>query len=263
VTGGDRVHYPYNAGMPTADLLTIKLLINSIILTPGARFFTMDIKNFYLCTPMSRYEYMRLKLLDMPEDVIAHYKLLNIATPDGYVYCEICQGMYSLPQAGIIAQELLAKRLKEHGYSQSKTTPGLWKHKWHLAWFFLVVDNFGVKFIGKEHVQHLLQMVQKYYKCSFKPEGKKYCRLTIKWDYPGKKVHIAMPFYLKNAPKQFQHPPPDRAAGPTAPTRQKNNMGQNSNMQSHTTTPPHSIRLGTNLSKRSPAYSCTLHKRWI
>jgi hypothetical protein len=106
VAGGDRVHYLYDAGTPTADLLTIKLHINSIILMPGARFFMMDIKNFYLCTPMSRYKYMRLKLSDMPEDIIAHYKLLNIATPDRYVYCEIRQGMYGLPQAGMIAQEL-------------------------------------------------------------------------------------------------------------------------------------------------------------
>ncbi len=109
---------------------------------------------------MSRYEYMQLKLADMLEDVIAHYKLRNIATPNGYVFCEIRQGMYSLPQAGIITQGLLAKRLKEHGYSQSETTPGPWKHKWHPVWFSLVVDNFGVKYIGKEHAQHLLQMVQ-------------------------------------------------------------------------------------------------------
>jgi hypothetical protein len=87
VAGGDRVHYPFNAGTPTANLLTVKLLINSVISTPGARFFTMDIKNFYLCTLMSWYEYMRLKLLDMPEDVIENYKLRDIATPDGYIYC--------------------------------------------------------------------------------------------------------------------------------------------------------------------------------
>jgi hypothetical protein len=43
VAGGDRVHYPFDAGTPTADLLTVKLLINSVISTPGARFFTMDI----------------------------------------------------------------------------------------------------------------------------------------------------------------------------------------------------------------------------
>jgi hypothetical protein len=104
--------------MPTANfLLSVKLLINSVISTPGARFFTMDIKNFYLCTPMTRYEYMQLKLYDMPDNVIAHYHLCYIATPNGYVYSKICQGMYGLPQAGIIAQELLAKRLKEHGYT--------------------------------------------------------------------------------------------------------------------------------------------------
>jgi hypothetical protein len=118
VAGGDRVHYPFNAGTPTTDLLTIKLLINSMISAPGARFFTIDIKNFYLYTPMTRYEYMQLKLSDMPEDIIAHFYMLDIVTPDGYVYYKIRQGMYGLPQVGIIAQELLAKRLKEHGYNQ-------------------------------------------------------------------------------------------------------------------------------------------------
>jgi len=44
VAGWDRVHYPFDAGTPTADLLTVKLLINSVISTPGTRFFTTDIK---------------------------------------------------------------------------------------------------------------------------------------------------------------------------------------------------------------------------
>jgi hypothetical protein len=208
VAGEDRVHYLFNAGTPTADLLTVKLLINSVISTPGASFFMMDIKNFYLCTPMTWYKYMRLKLSDMPEDIITHYYLCDIAPPNGYIYCEICQGMYGLPQVGIIAQELLAKRLKEHGCTQIKTTPGLWTHKWHPITFSLVVDNFGVKYIREEHAQHLLQMVKKYYACSFKKEGERYCGLTIKWDYVGKKVHLLMPTYLEKALKRFQHPPP-------------------------------------------------------
>jgi hypothetical protein len=107
VAGGDRVHYPGDAGTPTADLLTIKLLLNSIISTPNAKFMTVDIKDFYLNTPMARYEYMRLWIADMSEDVIAHYKLTDIATHDGYIYCKIQKGMYGLPQAGIIAQQLL------------------------------------------------------------------------------------------------------------------------------------------------------------
>ncbi len=139
----------------------------------------------------------------MPEDVIEHYKLRVIATQDKYVYCEFQQGMYGLPQAGIITQDILAKRLKEHGYSQSKTTLGLWKHEWQPIIFSFVVDNFGVKYIGKVHAQHLLQMVQKYCKCLLKEEGEQYCGLTIKWDYPGKKVHLSMPLYVKNVRISF------------------------------------------------------------
>ncbi len=89
VAGGDRVHFPGDAGTPTADLLTVKLLINSIISIAGAKFMTMDIKYFYLNTPMARYEYMRLRIADMPDDVIEHYNLRDKATPEGYVYCEI------------------------------------------------------------------------------------------------------------------------------------------------------------------------------
>jgi hypothetical protein len=65
VAGGNRVHYPGNAGTPTANLLTIKLLINSTISTTGAKFMTMDTKDFYLNTPMAQYEYMQLKLSGM------------------------------------------------------------------------------------------------------------------------------------------------------------------------------------------------------
>ena len=38
VAGGDRVHYPGDAGTPTADLLTVKILLNSTISTPNAKF---------------------------------------------------------------------------------------------------------------------------------------------------------------------------------------------------------------------------------
>jgi hypothetical protein len=208
VAVGDRVHYPGDAGMPTANLLTVKLLINSIISTTGAKFMTMDIKDFYLNTPMARYEYTRLKLANMPANVIEHYHLNKIATPDGHVYCEIQKGMYGLPQAGIIAQELLADRLKNHGYTESKTTPGLWKHNSRLIAFSLVVDDFGVKYVDKENAQHLLRMIQKYYKCSCDWESERYHGLTIKWDYEGCKVHLLMPTYVLRALKHFQHPPP-------------------------------------------------------
>jgi hypothetical protein len=151
VAGGDRVHYPGNAGTPTANLLTVKILINSIISTAGAKFMIMDIKDFYLNTLMARYEYMRLRIADMPDNIIEHYNLRDKATPDGYIYCEIQKRMYGLPQASIIAQQLLEERLQKHGYRQSQMTPDLWKHDTCPISFSLVVNNFGVKYVGKEN----------------------------------------------------------------------------------------------------------------
>ncbi len=92
---------------------------------------------------MTRYEYTRLRLSNIPEDIIAHYHLIDIAAPNGYVYCKICQGMYGLLQAGIIAQKLLAKRLKEHRYTQSKTTPGLWNMSGNQSPFLLLLMTLG------------------------------------------------------------------------------------------------------------------------
>ena len=60
--GGNLVNCPLDCGTPTADLLTVKLFINSIISTPNAKFMTLDITNFYLMTPIKQYEYLRMKL---------------------------------------------------------------------------------------------------------------------------------------------------------------------------------------------------------
>ncbi len=126
-------------------MLTVKMLLNSSISTKGAKFMTIDIKDFYLMTPMERPEFMRLKISDMPENIIEQYQLRNKDTKDGYVDVQINGGMYGLPNAGIIAQEQLEKRLNAHGYRQSKLTPGFWKHDWRPICFSLVVDDFGVK----------------------------------------------------------------------------------------------------------------------
>ena len=68
---------------------------------------TIDIKDFYLMTLMDQYEYMRLKLADLPEDVIQQYTLREKVTKDGYIYLEIRQGVYGLPLSGILAQKQL------------------------------------------------------------------------------------------------------------------------------------------------------------
>ena len=68
---------------------------------------SIDIKNFYLNTPMARYKYMRLKLAEFPQDFIDEYKLHDKTEKDGYLYLEIRKGVYGIPQSGILAQKLL------------------------------------------------------------------------------------------------------------------------------------------------------------
>ena len=172
--GGDRINYPYEVATPTADLLTVKLLLNSVISTEGAKFCSVDIKNFYLCTPLKRFEYVRMHLSDFPEDVIEHYKLKEKANKDGMVFVEIRKGMYGLPQAGLLAQELLEQRLNKHGYFQSTRTPGLWTHKWRPVQFTLVVDDFGIKYVGEDNLQHLTSILREHYEISIDREGKQY-----------------------------------------------------------------------------------------
>jgi hypothetical protein len=100
----------------------------------------------------------------MPDDVIKHYHFTYLATPDGCVYCKIQMGMYGLPQAGIIAQQLLEKQLRQHGYHQSKTTPSLWQHDTQPISFTPVVDNFGGKIRGGREctapTQHRVTVLQ-------------------------------------------------------------------------------------------------------
>ena len=65
--GGDRINYPGDCGTPTADMLLVKMLVNTVISKIGAKFMTRYINNFYLNTLLKRYEYVRLILEDIPE----------------------------------------------------------------------------------------------------------------------------------------------------------------------------------------------------
>ncbi len=50
--GRNLINYPNDCGTPTADLLTVKLMFNSVISMPNAKFMTINIKDFNLMTPM-------------------------------------------------------------------------------------------------------------------------------------------------------------------------------------------------------------------
>jgi len=190
--GGNLINYPDDVGSPTANLLLIKIFLNSVISTKGARFAGADISNFYLMTPLKRPEYTKIRLADIPEEVITEYKLCEFATSDGFVYIKVIRGMYGLPQSGSLCHDLLKTRLNQEGYHQRKIVPGLWKHKTRPIQFVLVVDDFGIKYIQKADLDHLANTLQKYYDVTVNLEGKEYVKIEFDWDYAKRKVHLSM-----------------------------------------------------------------------
>ena len=104
-------------------------------------------KNFYQGTPLYKFEYVRVRFNEIPKEFIDEYKLNN-ENGDGWTYFEIRKGCNGLPQSGKIANAILRKRIANHGYYKCTTTPGLWHHNWLPITFVLLVDDFGVEYVG-------------------------------------------------------------------------------------------------------------------
>jgi hypothetical protein len=207
--GGNLINYPGVTSTPNSEITTVKLLVNSTISTPGARFMCTDAKDFYLNTTMERKEYMWVPENLLPDVVIEAYALSSLIV-NGRVLFEISKGMYGLPQAGRLAYDQLVEHLAPHGYRPVPRTPGLWKHDSRPVTFCLVVDDFGVKYVGKQHADHLLNAIRTKYQLTCDWTGSLYCGVTIKWDYDKGTVDLSMPGYITRALHKFQHPTPSR-----------------------------------------------------
>ena len=170
---------------------------------------TLDTKDFYYVTPMARYEYMKLALACIPDEIVDQYDLRALSS-DGWVYLEIQKDMPGLKQAGHIANDRLKAHLAHFGFTPFPRTPALWKHTTKPITFSLVVDNFGVKYVRKENANHLIQALQKLYTIFIDWASSLFYGLTIAWDYAARNCDISMPNYLQTALHKFQHPAPKR-----------------------------------------------------
>jgi hypothetical protein len=122
---------------------------------------------------------------------------------------EICKGMYGLKQAGLIANVRLTAHLAKYGYTPTPRTPGLWCHQSrNVSLFCLVVNDFGVKYVGKHNADHLIKALQDLSTISTGWKGELYCDLTIQWNYPQQYVDILMPDYVPAALHKFRHDTP-------------------------------------------------------
>jgi hypothetical protein len=179
--GGDKLDYSIEVATSTADITTLIILINSTLSTKDAEIMMMDIKNYYLGTPLPRYKYMRMLLSQFPEEIVNKYNLKELAV-DCWVYIEIRKGVCGLKQSGLLANQLLQKRLAPFGYYPDRHISGLWLHNTRPIAFSLIVDEFAVKYVGKQHADHLMNALLHSYELTTEWEGKVYSGMTLHWD---------------------------------------------------------------------------------
>ena len=202
--GGDKINYPGEVAAATADMETVKILIQSVPSDQkngiDAEWMTLDIKDYYLGAPLERPEYIRVHRRFIPEETMKQYNLYDYLDNDTILF-EITKCMYGLPQAGFLSQQRLIKHLSKHGYIQDTHVPCLFKHA-NGTVFSLVVDDFGVKYPNKAAALQLIQALEELYKLHVDWQGEKYLGFRIKF----KRAHSAtldMPTYIPKALAYF------------------------------------------------------------
>ncbi len=107
--GGDRIKYDGSTEANTAAMPTVKILSQSVV-SDNANFMTLDIKDFYLMTPLPRSEYIRIPLKFLSQNVLDKHNLHQFIHKNSVLF-EVTKSMYGLPHAGKIAQDVLIERL--------------------------------------------------------------------------------------------------------------------------------------------------------
>ncbi len=139
----------------------------------------MDIKDFYLGTPMERKEYMRIQLDQIPTESREKYLHADLIKNNATLV-EITKGIYGLAQAGILAQQRLFEHLNNNGYiAIANDQPCIFKHKHTDITFCLVVDDFGVKYKHKEDVEKLIAVLEELYTIKVNWTGDTYVDFNI------------------------------------------------------------------------------------
>ena len=209
--GGDRINYPGPTTARTAAMPLVKLLLQSVV-SDNSRFLTLDIKDFYLNTPLDRPEYLRISSKFLPQHIVVKNNLQQYLH-NGSILFEVNKGMYGLPQAGLLAQNRLIHHLAAHGYHQTTTTC-LFRHVDNGTDFTLVVDDFGVKYATKEGALHLIATLQKLYVITIDWTGSKYLGFTITFNHDDHYVDISMPGYIEKVLQRFA---PQQTTGAASP----------------------------------------------
>ena len=70
--GGNKLEYTGVTSTDVASLTTTKIHLNSVVSNPTTKYMTADIKYFYYGPPLERFEYLRVPLMQVPDEIVVN-----------------------------------------------------------------------------------------------------------------------------------------------------------------------------------------------
>jgi hypothetical protein len=210
--GGDKLDYPSNASSPAVSMLGAKIHTNSTISDApnGTRYLGLDIKNFYLGTPMTYFQYIQVRPSVIPQEVWDGKRVTTSPSPptatsisESGVVCTASKKLASLLSTNL--PKIRSFRIQTNGLHPWTLAP---PHETnHIA---LCVDDFGVRYFSVPDALHLINAVKSNYNLAIHWSGPLYCDLILNCHYDEGYAHVSMPGYIDRALTKFAYPVPLR-----------------------------------------------------
>ena len=104
--------------------------------------------------------------------------------------------------------------LSQSGYYKAATNPGLWPHTWQPIQFVLIVDNFGIEYVGRQHAHFLQKVLEAHYTITMDWEGKMFSGIDLHCNYASKNTErtcrISMDGYIDKLLIKYNHTRPTK-----------------------------------------------------
>ena len=143
--GGNKVVYEFGNTSHVADTMAFKILMNALA-SEDAHLITSDLKDFFLTAKLPEKVYLKILWSQIPQQTIDMYNLQLNTDSKGvkFIYGELHQALYGLPQANSLAAQELKQNLATHEFYETDI-PCLYRHKTRNIVILVHVDDFAIK----------------------------------------------------------------------------------------------------------------------
>ena len=204
---GSRSQFTGDRSSVTAEIIAVKIFLNSVASDDDCEMITADLQDAYLSEelPPGQPEYLSLLVSHFPPDCREEFGIPSHLSEDTVIYYHILKGLYGMPQAGLLYQTGLVKHLSQYGYHMSLSTPCLFYHDTSKVKFLLWVDDFIIKYQRSDQasIEHLLNCLRAKYTITVDLTGSSYLGMTIERDRLKKTMTISSPGYIQQMAKDL------------------------------------------------------------